>query len=89
MVRERIQHGRFVQVYVKTPVHLAEQRDVKGLYKQARAGLIKNFTGIGSDYEVPTDSEVVIDTSTVDPQAAAHQILEYIGQRDWSQDAQS
>ncbi|HEX5125216.1 MAG TPA: adenylyl-sulfate kinase [Rhodocyclaceae bacterium] len=83
MVRELIRHGRFAQVYVKTPIEVAESRDVKGLYKKARAGLIANFTGIGSEYEIPADSEIVIDTTIVEPMTAAQAIIRYLIAKNW------
>ena len=83
MVRELIRHRRFALVYIKTPMEVAESRDVKGLYKKARAGLIPNFTGIGSDYEAPADSEIVIDTTSTTPEAAAALIVTYIKGKNW------
>jgi adenylyl-sulfate kinase len=61
-VRERIPHGRFIEIHVDAPLDLCEQRDPKGLYHKARIGEISNFTGIDSPYEVPISPEVVIDT---------------------------
>jgi len=57
-------HPSFVEVYVDTPLHVCEKRDVKGLYKKARAGVISDFTGISAPYEPPDNAEVVLDTST-------------------------
>jgi sulfate adenylyltransferase len=69
--RERIESvAPFLLVYVRTPLEVAESRDVKGLYRRARAGEIRDFTGIDSPYEEPTDADVVIDTtSTAVPDA--------------------
>src|SRR5262249_40679744 len=58
MARERVAAGEFVEVYVDTPLDVAETRDVKGLYRKARAGELANFTGIDSPYEAPEDPEV-------------------------------
>lgn len=58
MVRELIPDGEFLEVFVNTPIEICEQRDPKGLYKKARAGQIKNFTGIDSDYELPLSPEI-------------------------------
>jgi adenylylsulfate kinase len=60
--------GEFIEIYVKIPIEVAEQRDPKGLYKKARAGEVKEFTGISAPYEEPFDSEIILDTSllTVD-----------------------
>ena len=55
--------GGFVVVHVATPIEVCEQRDRKGLYAKARAGMIKEFTGISDPYEVPTNAEVMIDTA--------------------------
>jgi sulfate adenylyltransferase len=75
-VREMIDPlGGFLVVYVSTPIEVCEQRDRKGLYAKARAGLVQNFTGISDPYEAPTDAGVVIDTSNVSPDAAAQMIL--------------
>lgn len=63
--REIIGEGNFVEIYVSTPLAECEQRDVKGLYQKARCGVIPNFTGISSPYEVPEKAEIVIDTSKV------------------------
>ena len=59
-VRNLVGENRFIEVYVDCPVAICEQRDVKGLYKKARAGEIKNFTGISSPYEAPQNSNVVL-----------------------------
>lgn len=62
-VRKLLNDGEFVEVYVKCPLEIAEERDVKGLYKKARKGEIKNFTGIDSPYEEPASPEIIIETS--------------------------
>ncbi|MFP7722480.1 sulfate adenylyltransferase subunit CysN [Lysobacter sp. A3-1-A15] len=62
MAREMFEIGEFVEVFVDTPLEVAEQRDVKGLYAKARAGQLQNFTGVDSDYEPPTDPELRLDT---------------------------
>ena len=74
------QYGGFIEVYVATPVHVCEQRDRKGLYAKARAGLIKGFTGVDDPYEVPESPELVIDTSNITPEEAVNQILDYLRQ---------
>ena len=61
--RELVPEGRFIEIYVKVPLDVAESRDPKGLYKKARAGEIKEFTGIDAPYEEPLNAELVIDTS--------------------------
>ncbi len=67
--------GGFILVHVATPLETCEQRDRKGLYAKARAGIIKEFTGISDPYEAPNGAEVVIDTTNVTPEEAAQQII--------------
>ena len=67
--------GGFTLVHVATPLEVCEQRDRKGLYAKARAGIIKEFTGISDPYEEPEDAEVVIDTTDTSPEEAAQAIL--------------
>jgi sulfate adenylyltransferase len=67
--------GGFVLVHVATPLEVCEQRDRKGLYAKARAGIVKEFTGISDPYEAPADSEIVLDTTQLEPEEAAHQII--------------
>jgi sulfate adenylyltransferase len=75
-VREMIESsGGFIEVFVNTPLEICEQRDRKGLYAKARAGLIKEFTGISDPYEEPQNPEVRIDTQAMSPDLAAHRIL--------------
>jgi adenylylsulfate kinase len=74
--------GRFVEAYVKASVEVCEQRDVKGLYAKARAGEIKEFTGVSDPYEPPEDPELVIDTESQSPEESAQQILAYLEQHD-------
>ena len=75
MVRGMMQPGEFLEVFVDTPLAVAEQRDVKGLYAKARAGQLKNFTGIDSPYEAPDNAEIRIDTTAMTPDEAADQII--------------
>jgi bifunctional enzyme CysN/CysC len=76
MVREMMQPGEFVEIFIDTPLADAEARDVKGLYKKARAGKLKHFTGIDSPYEAPANPEIRIDTTKLSPQEAARMIVE-------------
>jgi bifunctional enzyme CysN/CysC len=76
MVREMLPPGEFIEVFIDTPLAEAEARDVKGLYKKARAGALKNFTGIDSPYEAPTDPELRIDTTAMTAEQAADAIVE-------------
>ncbi len=78
MVRAMIPEGEFIEIFVDTPLADAEARDVKGLYKKARSGQLKNFTGIDSPYEVPDNPEVRIDTTKMTPDEAADLIVHKI-----------
>src|SRR5437870_9145644 len=68
----------FIEVYVNTPIGTCEQRDPKGLYKKARSGQLKNFTGIDDPYEAPNNPELTIDATTTSPQQATVLLLEYL-----------
>jgi sulfate adenylyltransferase len=70
--------GGFVLIYVATPLEVCEQRDRKGLYAKARAGLVQQFTGISDPYETPTDAEVVIDTTGMSADEAAEKVFAYL-----------
>ncbi len=76
MVRQMLPEGEFFEVFIDTPLSVAEERDVKGLYKKARSGELKNFTGIDSPYEPPYNPEIRIDTSKVTPEEAASMIVD-------------
>jgi bifunctional enzyme CysN/CysC len=76
LVREMIAAGEFFEIFIDTPLAQVESRDVKGLYKKARAGQLKNFTGIDSPYEAPLAPEIRIDTTHVTPDQAADLIVE-------------
>ena len=67
--------GGFIEIHVATPLEICEERDRKGLYAKARAGIIKEFTGISDPYEVPENAELVIDTVDITPDLAAHRVL--------------
>jgi bifunctional enzyme CysN/CysC len=75
MVRSMMQPGEFLEVFIDTPLEVAEARDVKGLYAKARAGQLKNFTGIDSPYESPDAPELRIDTTDMTPDQAAEAII--------------
>ena len=78
LARERVEDGEFVEVFVDTPLAEAEKRDVKGLYAKARAGELKNFTGIDSPYEAPESPEIRIDTTAMTPEDAAETIYGWL-----------
>ncbi|MEO8161264.1 MAG: adenylyl-sulfate kinase, partial [Arenimonas sp.] len=76
MARELFAPGQFIEVHVDTPLAIAEQRDVKGLYAKARAGELPNFTGIDSPYETPEAAELVLDTTTLTPEQLAQRVVD-------------
>ena len=76
MIREMVDADEFIEIFVDTPIEICEQRDVKGLYKKARSGTLKNFTGIDSPYEVPENAEIHVNTADNTAQEAADYILE-------------
>ncbi|MCB8836584.1 sulfate adenylyltransferase subunit CysN [Aurantimonas sp. VKM B-3413] len=78
MARELMEPGEFVEVFVDTPLHVAEKRDPKGLYKKARAGAIKNFTGIDSPYEAPENPEIRLAAGTTSPEELADAVVEHL-----------
>lgn len=80
-VRELVEDGEFVEVFVDAPLAVCEERDVKGLYKKAREGIIKGFTGIDDPYEAPLNAEITIDTSKVSLEGSVDIILDYLNER--------
>jgi sulfate adenylyltransferase len=74
-------YGGFIEVHVSTPLSVCEQRDRKGMYAKARAGLIKGFTGVDDPYETPEHPELQIDTEELTPDEAAQQVLVFLGQQ--------
>ena len=78
MVRDMLPDGEFIEIFVDTPLDVAEKRDVKGLYKKARAGDLKNFTGIDSPYEEPRSPEIRVNTVDMTPEEAADYIVSQI-----------
>ncbi len=78
MVRDMLEEGEFVEIFVDTPLSVAEERDVKGLYKKARSGELKNFTGIDSPYEAPDNPEIRVNTVDMSPEEAAEFIIRQI-----------
>ena len=81
MVRRMMAEGEFIEVFVDTPLAEAEKRDAKGLYAKARAGELKNFTGIDSPYEAPENAEIRIDTTGMSADEAAQRIVDYLERR--------
>jgi bifunctional enzyme CysN/CysC len=81
MAREMVGDGEFIEIYVDTPLEVCEERDPKGLYRKARAGLIRNFTGIDSSYEPPEKPELDLKTSATTPEALAELVLNELRRR--------
>ena len=77
-VREILEDGEFIEVYTKASVAACEERDPKQLYKKARAGEIKNFTGIDAPYEAPENPEIIVDTEENSVEEAVEQIIQYL-----------
>jgi bifunctional enzyme CysN/CysC len=75
MVRQMLPEGEFIEIFVDTPLEVAEARDVKGLYKKARSGALKNFTGIDSPYEPPENAEIRVNTVEMTADEAAEHII--------------
>ena len=78
MARELVEADEFIEVFMDTPLDVCESRDPKGLYKRARAGKIKNFTGVDSDYEPPEQAEIVLKSAEHDAEALAEQVVAYL-----------
>ncbi|HEX5648090.1 MAG TPA: sulfate adenylyltransferase subunit CysN [Steroidobacteraceae bacterium] len=83
MARALFDEGEFHEVHVDTPIAVAETRDPKGLYKKARRGELKNFTGIDSPYEAPESPEIYVDTTRHTPEQSAEAIVEYLQRGGW------
>jgi bifunctional enzyme CysN/CysC len=81
MARALLGEGEFIEIHIDTPLAVAEQRDPKGLYKKARRGDLKNFTGIDSPYEAPEQPDLRIDTTSLSPEDAAETIFAYLQSR--------
>ncbi|WP_018953870.1 adenylyl-sulfate kinase [Thioalkalivibrio sulfidiphilus] len=80
-VRSLVPHGDFLEIYCRCPLEVCEARDVKGLYKRARAGEIKDFTGISSPYEEPEVPELVVDTGNLPLEESVNQVLDLLEER--------
>ncbi|MEW5755426.1 MAG: adenylyl-sulfate kinase [Pseudomonadota bacterium] len=81
LVRSLVPHGDFLEIYCAASLDVCEQRDVKGLYKKARAGLIPEFTGISSPYEAPVDPELTVNTGGAELEACVEQVIELLRER--------
>jgi adenylylsulfate kinase len=78
LAKAKLEAGEFIEVYIDTPISVCEQRDPKGLYKKARAGEIKDFTGIDSTYDVPTSPQIHVKTAEQSIEQCAEQIVGYL-----------
>jgi len=78
LVRDLVDKGEFFEVFMSTPLETCEERDPKGLYKKAREGKIKNFTGIDSEYEPPENPEVTLDTSTMTVEECVDRVISHL-----------
>ncbi|MBA6224512.1 adenylyl-sulfate kinase [Colwellia sp. MB02u-18] len=78
MAANKLENGEFIEVFIDTPIAVCEQRDPKGLYKKARAGEIKDFTGIDSTYEAPENPAIHIDTANNSIEQCAQQVVDYL-----------
>jgi len=77
-VRKLLKDGEFIEIYIKCPIEVCEQRDTKGLYKKARAGEVKEFTGISAPYEEPLHPELTVDTSKMTVDESTRAVLNYL-----------
>jgi adenylylsulfate kinase len=83
MVREQLKADQFIEVFIDTPIDICEQRDPKGLYKKARTGEIKNFTGISSAYEAPRSPEVHVKAGLMNVEECALQVIQFLVEHDY------
>jgi len=80
-VRRMFAQDKFIEIYVKCPLNICEQRDPKGLYRMARTGKITNFTGIDSPYEKPDHPEITIDTTKLDVESSVERLIDYLKEK--------
>ena len=81
MARVLLDDGEFIEIFVDTPLSVAEERDTKGLYKKARRGELQNFTGIDSAYEAPEAPEIHLNTGKMQPEEAADAVIAALRER--------
>jgi adenylylsulfate kinase len=84
-VRGMVEHGDFIEIYCDASIEVCEARDVKGMYKKARAGQIVEFTGISSPYEAPENPELILNTGRSELEACVQQVIGELGQRGLNQ----
>ena len=78
MAKDKLDVGEFIEIFIDTPIEICEQRDPKGLYKRARSGELKDFTGIDSDYDVPIEPTIHVKTAELSIEQCAEQIVRYL-----------
>jgi len=78
MVREMFDPGEFIEIYISTSLEICEGRDPKGMYQKARSGEIKHFTGVSSEYEAPTNAEIVLDAGALSVEESVGLIIDYL-----------
>ncbi len=78
MVRSIVKEGEFIEILIDCPIEICEKRDVKGLYEKARAGIIKNFTGVSDPYEAPVKPEITVKTGELTLEESAQQVIDYL-----------
>lgn len=81
LARDLLDEGEFIEIYVDAPLDVVEARDPKGLYKKARRGELKNFTGIDSAYEAPTSPDIHLKTEHMNPEDAAEKVIQALCER--------
>ena len=81
--RDLVREGEFIEVFVKCSPEECERRDPKGMYQQAKSGLIKEFTGVSAPYEAPVDPEILLDTDRLSVEACTDRLIEYLIQNDF------
>ena len=89
MVRQLVSDGEFIEIYVNAPLDVCEERDPKGLYKKARAGEIKNFTGIDDPYEAPQNAELTIYTGEKTLEECAAEVISYLESNGYMEEMES
>lgn len=88
-IRQHFENDNFIEIYVKCCLEECERRDPKGLYKKARAGIIKNYTGISAPYEEPVNPELIIETARCTPDSSIAQVISYLEKRQFIQTLRS
>jgi len=80
---EIIGNSKFIETYIKCPLEICEERDEKGMYKKARSGEIKNFTGVSDDYDIPSNPKLIIETGKNPVEENVKQILDYLSVKEF------